>query len=172
MHRFFTFCTGKKVLVQINNFIKNSLSPFEQALCLKWSVKIRKFRQKLGNALFLNESLHIFYLAFKLKDPYLLTNWLTKILLKISFWKSRALLSYVRYIIKFFFAPLFIQLGVRGVKFQLSGKISVAGNARTRTLRYKIGYTSQSTFDNRVLTVFKSIPSFTGVQGFRLWFFF
>ena len=78
------------------------------------------------------------------------------------------MLSYVRYVIRNFFFPRFKELGMRGVKFQLSGKISVAGNARTRTIRYKAGYTSQSTFDNRVLTVLNLIPSFTGVQGFKL----
>ena len=172
MHRFFTFCTGKKVAVRVNNFIKNALTSTEQALCLKWSLKLLKFRKLLGNSLFLNESLQIFFLSFKLKDPYLFSNWLTKMFQKISFWKSRTMLSFVRYVIRNFFFARFKDLKMKGVKFQLSGKISVAGNARTRTIRYKAGYTSQSTFNNKVLTVLNLIPSFTGVQGFKIWFFF
>jgi len=169
MHRFFTFCTGKKVIVRVNGFIKNALTPIEQALCLRWSARVSNYRKLLGNFFFLNESLQIFYLSLKLKDPYFLSFWLTKMFQKISFWKSRVLLSYIRYVVKHFFFARFSELKMRGLKFQLKGKISVAGNARTRTIRYKAGYTSQSTFDNRVLTVFNKIPSFTGVQGFKVW---
>lgn len=172
LHRFISFCTGKKSLIKINGFIKNSLSIEEQTFCLKWSSKITKFRKKLGNFLFLNESLQLIYLSFKLKDPYLLSNWMTKIFQKISFWKSRLFLSYMKYVIRNFFYTKFSALKMHGVKFQLSGKISVAGNARTRTIRYKAGYTSQSKFDFRVLTVLNLIPSFTGVQGFKVWFYF
>jgi len=50
----------------------------------------------------------------------------------------------------------------------LKGKISVAGNARTRTLLYRIGETSHSKVNNRVLSDFTTINSFTGVMGFKI----
>ena len=37
------------------------------------------------------------------------------------------------------------------IKFQLKGKISVAGNARTRTVFHNVGFTSHTTFNNKIL---------------------
>jgi hypothetical protein len=51
---------------------------------------------------------------------------------------------------------------------QLSGKISVAGNSRTRTIRHKTGQTSNSTMNNKTVVILSCIPSFTGVQGFKI----
>lgn len=78
----------------------------------------------------------------------------------------------MKYLLKHFFYPRFKELKMKGLKFQLSGKVSVAGNARTRTLRYKIGYTGQSKIENKILTTLSLISTFTGVQGFKIWFFF
>jgi ribosomal protein S3 len=77
-------------------------------------------------------------------------------------------MRYFRYILKHFFLPLFVKLGVRGVKMQLSGKISVGGNSRTRTIRHKTGQTSHTSITNKILTVLRLIPTFTGVQGFKI----
>ena len=172
MVRFFIFCTGKRVLLKLTPFISGALSFTEQAHCLKWALKVRKYQKLLGSSLFLTESFQIIYLTFKLKDPYILANWLTKILLRISFWKSRVLLSYLKYLIKHFFLSRFEELHVKGIKLQLSGKVSVAGNARTRTLRFKLGWTGQSKFENRVLTTLNLLSTFTGAQGLKIWLFF
>ena len=56
---------------------------------------------------------------------------------------------------------------MKGLKFQLKGKISVAGNARTRTVLQKIGFTSHATFNNKILYNLKLIKTFTGVIGFK-----
>lgn len=172
MLRFFEFCTGRKVVIKIFSFISNCLTREEKARCLKWSVQVQSFRKSLGTVLFLAESLQVMYIALKLKDPYFLADWLTKIFQRISFWKFRILFGYMKHILKHFFLARFSQLDIRGVKMQLSGKISVAGNARTRTIRFKTGYSSHSTMDNKILTVLRLIPSFTGVQGFKIWFIF
>jgi ribosomal protein S3 len=73
---------------------------------------------------------------------------------------------------RYLFWTHFADLGFKGLKLRLKGKISVAGNARTRTLRYAIGETSYSTFNNKVVSDFSTINTFTGVLGFRIWFFF
>jgi ribosomal protein S3 len=61
---------------------------------------------------------------------------------------------------------------MKGIKFQLKGKISVAGNARTRTVLMSVGYTSHSSFSNKILYNLNLIPTFTGVLGLRLWLVF
>jgi len=73
---------------------------------------------------------------------------------------------------KHFYYPCSEEIGFRGLKLTLRGKISVAGNARTRTLFYAIGDTSNAKMNNRVLSYFTTVNSFTGVMGFTLLFYF
>ncbi len=56
---------------------------------------------------------------------------------------------------------------MNGLKFQLKGKVSVAGNARTRTVLMQIGSLSHSTQKFKVLTTLNLLRTFTGVIGFR-----
>jgi ribosomal protein S3 len=70
------------------------------------------------------------------------------------------------------FWAFFPDLGFKGIRLSLRGKISVAGNARSRALLYSIGHTSHSTLSNRVVSDFSTIESFTGVMGFRVSFYF
>ena len=69
---------------------------------------------------------------------------------------------------RYLFWNCFSELGLKGLKIKLKGKISVAGNARTRTILYRIGSTSHSKVDNRVLHSIDTISTFTGVLGFQI----
>lgn len=170
--KFLEFCSGKKVYLQLNSFIILSLTEDEKTQCFIWSQRIKLFRKILGPRLFLNESLQILWICLKLKDPYLLSNWMLHMFYKISFWKYKMLFRYMQYILRYFFWPLFDKIKVKGLKFQLKGKVSVAGNARKRTVRYKIGSTGHASFNNRVLTNLNLLRTFTGVIGFRTWLIF
>ena len=66
----------------------------------------------------------------------------------------------------FFFS--FPKFAFRGFKLRLKGKISVAGNARTRTLVLQVGDTSHSKMDNKVAYDLSYVNTFTGVLGFKL----
>jgi hypothetical protein len=72
--RFFEFCSGQRVMIKYFAFLPNLLTIDEQARCLLWSYKLKKFRRILGARFFLNESLQVVYLSLKLKDPYFLAN--------------------------------------------------------------------------------------------------
>jgi hypothetical protein len=170
--RFLEYCSGRKVYFRIHPFIQNSLTFTEKMQCLAWSQKVKYFRRILGPRLFLNESLQIIYLSLKLHDPYLLSNWMASILKKISFWKSKTFLRYIKYVLKHFFWANFKKIPVNGVKFQLKGKISVAGNSRTRTAFHTVGSTSHSCFNNKILFNLNLFRTFTGVQGLKLWIVF
>lgn len=170
--RFLEYCSGKKVYFRIHPFLQNHLTFFEKIQCITWSQKVKYFRRVLGPRLFLNESLQIIYLSFKLHDPFLLSNWMASILKKISFWKSKTFLRYIKYVVKYFFWAHFKQLKMEGLKYQLKGKISVAGNSRTRTAFHNIGSTSHSTFNNRILFNLNLVKTFTGVLGLKLWIVF
>jgi ribosomal protein S3 len=63
---------------------------------------------------------------------------------------------------------VFKDIGIKGLKIRLKGKISAAGNSRKRTILYRIGNTSHSTTALRVLNESTTINTFTGVMGFNV----
>ena len=170
--RFVEFCTGRKVYIKLNPFVEKTLLLVDQIQCRIWETRVSGFQRILGPKLFLKESLRILMIALKYKDPTFLINWIKAMLYRMSFWKYRALFRYIKFVLKNLFEPNFQTLGLRGFKVKLKGKISVAGNARTRTLLFKVGRTSHSKFNNKVAHSFTLINSFTGVMGFNLWIFF
>ena len=170
--RFLEFCSGKKVFIKFFNFLITTLTFSEKAQCLIWAQKVKYFRKVLGPRLFLNESLQLMYLSLKLKDPFIFTNWMISTMYKISFWKYKTFLRYIKYVLRYFFWVIFKDLKIKGVKFQLKGKISVAGNARTRTVFHNVGFTSHTTFNNKILYNLNLVRSFTGVMSLKLWIVF
>ncbi len=169
--RFMENCSGKKVYLKFNPFIENSLTFSDIARCRLWSMHTGSFQRMLGHRIFVNEALELFTIALKFKDPAFLANWIKQMLYRMSFWKYRLLFRYIKYMLRYFFWSVFPDLDFKGFKLKLKGKISVAGNARTRTLAYKIGETGYSRVNNRVLSDFTTVNTFTGVMGFRVWFF-
>ena len=170
--RFLEFCSGKKVFIKFFNFLITNLTFSEKAQCLIWAQKVKYFRKVLGPRLFLNESLQLMYLSLKLKDPFIFTNWMVSTMYKISFWKYKTFLRYIKYVLRYFFWVIFKDLKIKGIKFQLKGKISVAGNARTRTVFHNVGFTSHTTFNNKILYNLNLVRSFTGVMSLKLWIVF
>ena len=170
--RFAEFCTGRKVYIKLNPFIEKSLLLTDQMQCRLWESRVAGFQRILGPKLFVKESLRIFMIALKYKDPTFLINWIKAMLYRMSFWKYRVLFRYIKFVLKNLFEPNFEVFGLRGFKVKLKGKVSVAGNARTRTLLFRVGRTSHSEFSNKIAHSFTLINSFTGVMGFNLWFFF
>jgi ribosomal protein S3 len=74
----------------------------------------------------------------------------------------------LRYLFKYFFIGAFDLLNIKGVKFKLKGKVSVSGNARTRSISYQIGNISHSKYDNKILHTLKTVRTFTGVLGLQI----
>ena len=121
---------------------------------------------------FLEEALHIIHLSFILRDPKLLMTWLKVIIQRISFWKTRSIFRFIKYLMLNFFIQIFPKLKIKGLKITLKGKISAAGNSRKRAILYRAGETSHSTVALRVLSEFGTIVTFTGVLGFRVSIFY
>ena len=82
------------------------------------------------------------------------------------------LFRYMQYILRNFFWPYFPDYGIKGLRFQLKGKVSVAGNARKRTVATRIGSLSHATYNYKVLTNLNLLRTFTGVIGFKTWMVF
>lgn len=170
--RFIEHCSGLKVALAFNPFLENSLTYSDMARCSSWTDRVFDFRRLLGPKIFIKESLKVFHLAFRLKDPTFLSAWIREMLKRTSFWKYRVLFRYIKYLVRHLFFTIFDDLQFKGFKLKLKGKISVGGNSRARTLMYRIGETSQSTFENKVTHDLNFVYTFTGVMGFQLWFYF
>lgn len=170
--KFIEHYTSRRVYLKFNPFIENSLTFIDLARCSMWEPRVYAFQRILGHRIFINESLKILHLALRFRDPAFLSHWMKTMLYRMSFWKYRLLFRYVKFTMRYLFWPHFEELGFKGLKFVLRGKISVAGNARTRTLVYTIGETSHAKVNNRVLSEFTTINSFTGVMGFLVSFYF
>ena len=63
-------------------------------------------------------------------------------------------------------------MGVKGLKIKLKGKISAAGNSRKRTILYRVGKTSHSETNLRVVNEVTTINTFTGVMGLEVSIFY
>jgi len=71
-----------------------------------------------------------------------------------------------------FFHQIFYDLGIKGVKIRLKGKISSAGNSRKKSILYRIGQTSHSSLDLRVANEIDTVVTFTGVMGLNVSIFY
>lgn len=71
-----------------------------------------------------------------------------------------------------FFYPIFNTLNLKGFKVTLKGKISSAGNSRKKSIIYKIGQTSHSSINLRVLQEVDTVVTFTGVMGLKVALFY
>jgi len=71
-----------------------------------------------------------------------------------------------------FFQKTFPYLNVKGFKVRLKGKISAAGNSRKRLILYRVGETSHSKLNIRVLQEVDTIVTFTGVMGITVSIFY
>ena len=170
--KFIEHYTARRVYLKFNPFIENAIPFVDLARCSLWEPRVQGFQKILGHRIFVFESLRILTLALRFRDPAFLSHWMKTMLYRMSFWKYRLLFRYVKFTMRYLFFPYFSDLGFKGLKFVLRGKISVAGNARTRTLVYAIGETSHAKVNNRVLSEFTTINSFTGVMGFLVSFYF
>jgi hypothetical protein len=169
---FLEHITGSKVLYQLYPAINKNMSLRHAARYMDWTFRLAYWDRRLGHRFFLEESLHIMHFSFTLRDPRMMIRWLRAMILRISFWKTRSIFRYLRQLFKDWFIDSFEDISVWGVKVKLKGKISVAGNSRKRTIRYRWGKTSHSNTSLRVRHEFITVGTFTGVMGLSLWLFY
>ena len=170
--RFLEHCSGKKFFLQIYPFLNQNINSYFIIRYKIWITRMKSYERRLGHKFFFEEALHIMHISFKLRDSLLLGSWLKTIILRISFWKTRTIFRFLRYLFLIYFNYTFDELKIKGLKIKLKGKISVVGNARKRTILYRIGKTSHSSLNLRISHTNQIINTFTGVMGFQVWIFY
>ena len=170
--RFIENCTGKKTIFQFYPFLNQAILVEDVLRYKRWLPRMVFYERKLGHRFFLEEALHLIHLSFYLKDPKILLSWLKAMILRISFWKTRSIFRFLKYLFHNYFRYVFTDINVLGLKIKLKGKISAAGNSRKRTIIYRVGKTSHSEVNIKVLNEFDTVNTFTGVMGLGIWVFY
>jgi hypothetical protein len=170
--RFIEYCTGRKVLFQFYPFVNQHIDKSYMVRYKRWLPRMNFYERRLGHKFFLEESLHIMHISFILRDPKVIASWLKAIILRISFWKTRSIFRFLKYLFHNYFTYVFEDIRIKGLKIRLKGKISSAGNSRKRTILYRVGRTSHSEVNLRVVKDFSLINTFTGVMGFQVYLFY
>ena len=170
--QFLEHATGRKIALNFGPFLETALTFTDRAKCADWKRRILGFQRILGPKIFIYEALEVLVISIRLKDPTFLANWIRAMLARISFWKYRVIFRYLKFLLKNLIKSSFNYFNFKGAKFRLKGKISVAGNARTRMVFYRIGSTSHTTMAYRISYDLSYVHTFTGIQGFKIWFFY
>jgi len=170
--RFMEYCTGRKVLFQFYPFVNQHIDKVSMVRYKRWLPRMNFYERRLGHKFFLEEALHIMHISFVLRDPKIIASWLKAIILRISFWKTRSIFRFLKYLFHNYFTYVFDDIKIKGLKIRLKGKISSAGNSRKRTILYRVGRTSHSEVNLRVVKDFSLINTFTGVMGFQVYLFY
>lgn len=170
--RFVQNITGKSVFIKLQFGDCGLITMTEFILFLVWAKRIFFFKKTISNVLHIEDSLQIVWVALKTHDTSLFLYWIKNIMTRITSWKHRNFFSYIKYIFATFITPLLSTLNIIGVQLLLKGKISVAGNARTRKIMLKFGNASFTTLAQKVSYSHSTVSTFTGVLGVHIWFFY
>lgn len=164
--------SGKRSLVQHSMHAENTVDAKSKLEYKKWITRMAYYERNLGHRFFMEEALHIIHLSFRYHDVTLFSSWLKAIITRISFWKTRSIFRFLKYVFNNYYRFIFDSLSIKGIKIRLKGKISAAGNSRKRTILFRSGKNSYSSVNIKCIHEFKTITTFTGVMGFQVWLFY
>ena len=112
------------------------------------------------------------YLAVRYRDPALMLHWLQTRVRVMSMFAHLRFFRILGLVLKNTTTSAFGKFRLKGFSFYLVGKISVTGNAMSRSYRSFAGNRSNSSLTLRLATGFNIIRTSTGCLGFTLSFFF
>jgi hypothetical protein len=170
--RLIEYSSGSNALLQHSMHAENMVDTKSKLEYKKWISRMAYYERNLGHRFFMEEALHIIHLSFRYHDVTLFSSWLKAIITRISFWKTRSIFRFLKYVFNNYYRFIFNPLSIKGIKIRLKGKISAAGNSRKRTILFRSGRNSYSCQTQKCLHEFKTITTFTGVMGFQVWFFY
>lgn len=182
------FILKNKPILKITKIFENQLIIFlenfmQRNVCLQTSINLntkyitksnfvdnmyRRFYNMqvfFGKNFFLKEMIEIFLWFFRFKDLSIFETWFIKAMHKLPPKKHRKFLLFLKSCICNYFSPLFNASGMKGFFMRISGKISVTGNAKTRSQYIKWGVFGTSKKDNKLELTQNIIRTNTGVLG-------
>lgn len=131
-----------------------------------------RFHYKVGTGFFIREAVQVILLSLSLKDPILLMNWLTKIMEKVQFFKHKNYIMFFKSIFNDLNRGILRRIGMRGLYFDIRGKLGVKGDAKKRHVLLRYGECTFSQKSIKISPAYGLVHTFTGVLGVTLVFFF
>ncbi len=155
-----------RVCLRIQN-CKYNLNSFFKLILWITSRTNSKFK-KFNRFFFYQEFLEVLILSFWKQDIKFFELWIVKFLEKIHFKYHKNFFFLLDKFLKDFF-KIFQQIFfIKGLKFDIRGKVSVSGNAKKRHYAIIHGKLSFSTKLNIISSTKNIIPTHTGVLGLEL----
>lgn len=108
------------------------------------------------------------FLFYKSRDTTILLSFLYYRMQNINMFSHKNFLKKIFLVLRLIFPTAEKLFGVRGLKLRISGKISVTGNSRTRTMLFKQGLTSYSNMNIKSDYSFNIIRTDTGCLGLSI----
>jgi hypothetical protein len=135
--------------------------------------EITSYFTKIHKKFFKNFDLPYFieFFSFSLlkKDLNFFVKFFKKCLEEMSLKKHKKVLYSFEFMLKKFLKKFFLFTRVLGLKFEITGKISVTGNSKTRNKIIKYGYYSLTNKSLKIDYLYDVIRTTTGVLGFRIY---
>jgi hypothetical protein len=170
--RFVENLTGRRSLLRFSPNAFKFLDTRDRARAIAWEPRIQNYQKRLGPRFFAAETLKLIGVMLRSRDPFFFSKWLVLVANRLKFFNHRHFFRLVRLLLKWYFGLFFDEFQITGMKLKFKGKISVAGNSRTRTQFSKAGTTSNSTVSNRVTSDINYVYTYTGAVAFQVWIYF
>ncbi len=171
------FFLNKFIINFLEFFFKSSiifnLKKGTNRLILK-QISFRKFSTKYfkKNLKTTKQIIGVLYYSLLLKDSSIFLNFFKKNFEQLNLKLHKKLLLGLRKLIKDFFKPIFLFLGVSGVFLNVKGKIGVSGSAKKRRYFFFFGRHSITNRSLKMDLKFVPVWTFTGTLGMTFIVFF
>ena len=131
-----------------------------------------KFHYRIGAGFFLKEAAQVLLLTLIMKDPIFFMGWFTKIMEKVQFFKHKNYIMFFKSIFTYLNKNMFKKLGIRGLYFDIRGKVAVKGDSKKRHILLRYGECTFSQKSIRVAPSYGLVNTFTGILGVTFILFF
>lgn len=149
-------------------FIKFS----EHKLCKRLVNKNIRFHYKIGTGFFLKEAVQVTLISLRMMDPEFFLNWFTKIMEKVAFFKHKHYVMFFRSIFTYLSRRMFKRMALKGLYFDIRGKVAVKGDSKKRHILLRYGECTFSQKSIKVSPAYGKVHTFTGVLGVTFILFF
>jgi hypothetical protein len=112
------------------------------------------------------------YLAVMLRDPHLLVAWLQSRMRTMTLFQHRRFFRTLALTLATAVATPAHRYSLRGLRLSVIGKLSVTGNAMTRTYALRLGSQGNATLGLRLTQAFTLVRTRTGCLGVTFGFYF
>jgi len=124
-----------------------------------------RFHYKVGTGFFIKEAVQVILVSLSLKDPVLLMGWFTKIMEKVQFFKHKNYVMFFKSIFNDLNKGVLRRMGIRGLYFDIRGKLAVKGDSKKRHVLLRYG---ECTFSEKLMKIspaYGVVHTFTGILG-------